>query len=254
MCDLHPKNRIGWRGWRDLPESPPARAAGPWHDLSHRLHNDLPVPHVFPPPKVGQLASMPEARLNVTRIEMACHVGTHLDAPVHLLMDGPGFDEIPFDRLHGQGVVWGIEAKPFDEITKCDLERMQPVARPGEIVLIHSGWSERWDTDSYYDNPSLTTDAAEWLVEQQVRALGVDFATPDAALSNRPPNFDWPVHQILLGNGVLIAENVANLAPLAGSAVEIVFGALNVAGGDGSPARVMARRVERQTERAGALG
>jgi kynurenine formamidase len=220
MCDLHPRNRLGWRGWPKLPKMVTGEAAGAWHDLSHRLHEGLPVPHVFPEPKIERVMSMPEGRLNVTKIELACHVGTHLDAPVHLLMDGPGFDEIPLEMLHGPGVVWSIDAEPFAEIG-----------------------TDRWGTDSYLSNPALSTEAAEWLVSRRIKALGVDFATPDAALPRRGLDFDWPVHQILLSNGVLIAENLTGLAPLAGSRVEVVFGALNIEGGDGSPARIMARRV-----------
>jgi kynurenine formamidase len=243
MCDLHPRNRLGWRGWPKLPKMVTGEAAGAWHDLSHRLHEGLPVPHVFPEPKIERVMSMPEGRLNVTKIELACHVGTHLDAPVHLLMDGPGFDEIPLEMLHGPGVVWSIDAEPFAEIGTAQLEALSPALEPGDILLLHAGWSDRWGTDSYLSNPALSTEAAEWLVSRRIKALGVDFATPDAALPRRGLDFDWPVHQILLSNGVLIAENLTGLAPLAGSRVEVVFGALNIEGGDGSPARIMARRV-----------
>ena len=73
--------------------------------------------------------------------------------------------------------------------------------------------------------------------------LGVDFATPDLALPRRAPDFDWPVHKVLLGNGVLIAENLADFGVLAGQRVEIICGALNIEGADGSPARILARTI-----------
>jgi kynurenine formamidase len=40
---------------------------------------------------------------------------------------------------------------------------------------------------------------------------------------------------------VLIAEQVTNVWPIAGRRAEFLFLALNVAGGDGAPARVLAR-------------
>ena len=243
MCDINPDGRRGWRGWRGFPATGALRAKGAWHDLSHRLDNDLPVPHVFPKPHFSRLMSMPEAKLNLTRIEMVCHVGTHLDAPLHLFIDGPGFDEIPLEMLHGQGVVWKLEVDPFQDITAEMLATMRPAVQPGDVVLLHTGWADRFGSDDYMSNPALTVDAAHWLVDRGVKALGVDFATPDTALEKRPADFDWPVHKVLLSQGTLIAENLANLAPLAGERVEVVFGALNIAGADGSPARILARAV-----------
>lgn len=244
MCDINPGGRRGWRGWRGFPVTGATRAKGSWHDLSHRLDNDLPVPHVFPHPHFSRLMSMPEARLNLTKIEMVCHVGTHLDAPLHLFMDGPAFDEIPLEMLHGQGVVWKADLEPFQEITAELLATLKPSLRAGDMLLLCASWSDRWGRDDYMSNPAFTVEAAHWLVEQGVKAVGVDFATPDMALERRPADFDWPVHKVLLSQGTLVAENLANLAPLAGERVEIVFGALNIGGADGSPARILARAIE----------
>ena len=244
MCDIHPHGRLGWRGWPDRGLRRTSRPIGPWTDLSHELHNHIPVPQVFPRPKFGRTNAMPKHKLNVTHIEMVCHVGTHLDAPSHFFMDAPDIHEIPFERLHGHGVVWHIDVEPFGLITAEQLEPMRPALNAGDIVLLHTGWAERWETETYRDNPSLSVDAAEWLVARKVTLLGVDFTTPDLALQKRDADFDWPVHKALLSNGTLIAENVANLAALTGQRVEVICGALNIQGADGSPARLIARAVE----------
>lgn len=243
MCDIESNGRLGWHGWRHWPDRPIPRATGAWHDLSHRLHNELPVPHVFPKPSYGRITSMPKDRLNITQIEMVCHIGTHVDAPLHLFMDGPAFDQIPLGKLHGQGVVWALDVGRFDEISVDMLAAMRPLAQPGDMVLLHTGWASRFGTDQYLDNPALTVEAAEWLLAQDIKLLGVDFATPDLALPRRAPDFDWPVHKVLLGNGVLIAENLADFGVLAGQRVEIICGALNIEGADGSPARILARTI-----------
>jgi arylformamidase len=82
---------------------------------------------------------------------------------------------------------------------------------------------------------------AEWLVDHQVNLLGVDFSTPDLTAHKRPGGFTWPVHQILLSQGVLVAEHLANLGGLANRRVEAMFLATPIAGSDGAPARVLAR-------------
>jgi len=71
----------------------------------------------------------------------------------------------------------------------------------------------------------------------------VDTSTPDLPLNRRTPDFTFPVHRALLRDGILIAEQLANLQTLAARRVEFVFGPLPIEGADGSPARVVARPI-----------
>jgi arylformamidase len=99
-------------------------------------------------------------------------------------------------------------------------------------------------TEHYEQHPYLSTDAAQWLVDHRVKLLGVDFSTPDLPGYLRPAGFNWPVHHILLANGVLVAEHMTNLGSFAGKRIEVMFLGLGIAGSDGSPARAVARLAE----------
>jgi kynurenine formamidase len=231
-----------WRGWRALPE-PAQTGHGAWIELSHTLRPDLGRIAFFPQPRFERIMSQPQDPLNVTEIQMVCHFGTHVDAPCHFIPDAPAFHQIPLDRLYGPGVVWRLDCAPYDVVEPAMLERATPPARPGDIVLIDSGWADHFGAERYDQNPSLSVAAAQWLVDQGVKLLGVDFATPDLAVNRRPPGFTWPVHHTLLSQGVLIAEHLTNLHALAGQRIEAMFLALNVEGADGAPARVIGRRL-----------
>lgn len=79
----------------------------------------------------------------------------------------------------------------------------------------------------------MVTDAfAQALVEAGVHMLGLDTPTPDRA--------PFPVHKILLGNGVLIAENLTNLEELLTVPSFIVFALPAKLQADAAPARVIA--------------
>jgi kynurenine formamidase len=229
-----------WRGWRELPPSTQT-GRGTWIELSHPLHADLGRIAFFPRPRFERIMSQPQHPLNVTEIQMVCHFGTHVDAPCHFIADGPAFHEIPLDRLHGPGVVWRLDCAPYAVIEAEMFERATPPLHPGDILLLDTGWADHLGTERYDQNPSLSAAAAHWLVEHGVKLLGVDFATPDLAVNRRPQGFDWPVHHILLSEGVLIAEHLTNLHSLAGQRIEAMFLALNIKGADGAPARVVAR-------------
>lgn len=230
-----------WQGWPSAPRLEVPDGEGAWVELSHPLRDDLSKIAYFPTPKFGRIRSMPEDPLNLTEIQMVCHFGTHVDAPIHFIPDGPAFHEIPLERLYGPGVVWRIPCEPYATIEREHFAGQQPALRPGDILLLDTGWGSRCGTDVYDRHPALSVAAAEWLVEQGVKLLAVDFATPDLAVGRRPEGFDWPVHHVLLSRGVLIAENVTNVADLAGRRVDVMFLALNVEGADGAPARVVAR-------------
>jgi kynurenine formamidase len=232
-----------WHGWPSCPVPAVPTGAGPWLELSHTLRAGLSRVSTFPEARFERLFAMPRDPMNATAMHMVCHYGTHVDAPCHFIPGAPAFHEIPLERLHGAGVVWRLDCEPCDTITAGRLAAQRPGLRPGDIVLLDAGWAERFGHPDYDDNPALTVDAADWLVAQGAKLVGVDFATPDLAVSRRPRGFDWPVHHALLGHGVLIAEHLTNLRPLAGRRVEAMFLALAIEGSDAGPARVIARAV-----------
>jgi arylformamidase len=186
---------------------------------------------------------MPDKPLNVTRMDTIVHMGTHVDAPRHFFLDGPSMEAIPLERMMGRGVVLRMEKPAYGVIEPSDLERASPRIEPGDIVAIDTGWSARWGTPAWDQQPCLSQEAARWLLEKRVKMVAVDTPTPDIPLDRRPPDFNWPVHRTLLAHGILIAEQLANLARLADRRVEFVFAPLPIAGSDGSPARVIARAV-----------
>ena len=230
-----------WQGWMELDEPPQIRAGSQWLDLSHPYVNDMPRINFFPAPRFEQIMARPANPLNVTEIQLACHVGTHVDAPIHFIADGPSMEQIPLERLYGPGVVWRLEVEPYALIQPQDFQRMEPGLRPGDILILDTGYWENFFDQPYDRHASLSEAAAQWLVDQKVKLLGVDLPTVDLPTSQREKGFNWPVHYILLSHGVLVSEHLTNLRPLAGRRIEAMFLPLNVPGADGAPARVVAR-------------
>jgi arylformamidase len=239
MCDSNVPKAPGWKGWIDVPLPSISGAPLPWVDLSHPITETLSRIPFFPQPKIGRWMTYPP--VNVTEIHMVVHHGTHFDAPRHFVEDGPTIDQVPLERLYGQGVIWRIDKPPRGAIVAADLERATPAIKRGDIVLIDTGWWEQINTDSYEDHPVLTEEAAYWLIEHGAKLVGVDSSSTDLAVHYRPADFDYPVHRTLLSHGVLIAEHMTNLTSLAGQRVEIMFLGINIVGSDGAPARVVAR-------------
>jgi arylformamidase len=212
-------------------------------DLSQPYRDGMFSQKLFPPIKVERCIRIDERGVNVTCWSAAVHAGTHVDAPLHFIPDGPAIDGIDLERLHGPAVCLEVERGGNQEITVADLEAGGPSPEPGDLVFIRTGW-DRWfhtDHDRYHDHPYLSLEAARWLVERRVKLVALDVATPDIPeRGRRPPGFDWPVHHLLLGAGVLIAEHLANLDRVAGRRFRAFALPIPIVGSDGAPARIVA--------------
>jgi arylformamidase len=243
MCEHHGQFGKGWSGWPALPKSAPSMPTGEWLDLTHPTGPQTPRIPGFPPPGIQKLKSLPSDPINVSSLQLVTHTGTHVDSPRHFFLDGPAFEDVPLSKLSGLGVVWNIKARAEELIEPEHFERATPAVHPGDIVTLFTGWAAHVASDLYDRHPSLSAAAAKWLVKKQVKLLAIDFGTPDLPTHLHPEGFVWPIHQILLQKGVLICEHLTGHESLAGSRAEFFFGALNIEGGDGAPARVVARSV-----------
>ena len=84
----------------------------------------------------------------------------------------------------------------------------------GDIVILNTGYHKQYKQKEYYDTfPEVTEDFAKRAVELVISIVAMDTPSPDRA--------PFSVHKILLGNGVLIIENLTNLDQLEGKEFDI---------------------------------
>jgi kynurenine formamidase len=184
-------------------------------DLSHAISAGMTRYPLQPDVEIEVLGS----RLRAHVLHVGSHVGTHIDAPVHAIDGGPRMAEIPLERFWGTAVVATVSRKPGEVITLQDVLDGGPEAQPGEALLIHAGWDEFFDdAEAYEDHPWLDLEVAEWAVERRLTMVGVDMFSPDQPIDRREDNanFQYPIHRTLLGNDVLITENLTRLDQVAG--------------------------------------
>jgi kynurenine formamidase len=101
------------------------------------------------------------------------------------------------------------------EITAQDLQqalqRQNLQLRPGDAVIIHTGWGKLWAKDNarYVKScPGIGVAAAQWLAQQDPMLVGSD-NWPVEVAPNPDPQLSLPVHQIMLVvNGIHLLENM----------------------------------------------
>jgi kynurenine formamidase len=210
-------------------------------DLSRVIYEGMPKIPVLSDVHVRKFFSLEKGHpLNVTEISLPCHAGTHVDAPVHIVPNGKSIEELPLESFIGPGAVISVKKRGGEQVTAADLENSRVAVNRGDILMLHTGWDEKFESPDYNLHPYLSVDAAEWMVKKGVKLFGIDCITVDLPTPLRPKGFDFPVHKMLLGNGVLIAENVTNLEEIVGKKIRILALPLKIKGSDAGHARIVA--------------
>ena len=198
-------------------------------------------------------------------VVLPTHEATHMDALGHVFDGELLYGGFPADSMATYGGLahCGIEkAGPivargvlFDvvgargplapgyAITPQDLAACDVSLIPGSVALVRTGWLETFDARAglTYEQPGLGVEAARWLADQDVVAVGAD-NTAVEAMPFEGGGF-MPVHvELLVRRGVYLLEHLV-LEPLARDGVqELLFVAapLPITGASGSPVNPVA--------------
>ncbi len=172
-------------------------------------------------------------------IFMVNHIGTHIEAPYHLLKNGEDLSQIPLNKLYGEAVILDLKNFPSKTAIKQSqikkaVENADGIHR-GDIVLCNLGYAKYYGKPEYKNNPYFSTDAIKWLVESGIKLMGVD-----ASGIEIPGNEDHINHYTLFKNNIPLIENLNNLDSVDKKRVQLYAFPLSVTGLDSFPLRVVA--------------
>lgn len=236
-------------------------AGGRWVDLTHAFSSET----IYWPTEPGfQFTRGPNGLTPkgyyyaANRLATAEHGGTHLDAPRHFSAGGQTTEAIPLERLIGEAAIIDASAacqrNTTYEVTIDDLLAWETACQQqlvDRIVLLRTGWADRWpDRKAYLGTnetgpdaiaqlsfPGLSPMAARWLVEhRRVLAIGIDTASIDHG-----PSTHFGSHVTLCAANIPIFENVGRLSDLPAQGATVIALPMKIAGGSGGPLRIVAQ-------------
>lgn len=173
--------------------------------------------------------------LTLSVYSLGAHSGTHIDAPMHFLLDGVSIDKVPLEALIGPARVIDIPDN-VQAIDAAELNRHDWKDVPRVIFRTRSalhGWmsSPTFHRDFAYIAP----DAAQLLADAGVQLVGVDYISAEQFGAATPAT-----HRILLGKGIPIVEGL-QLDHISAGDYDLIVLPLKVAGHEGAPARAILR-------------
>jgi arylformamidase len=169
---------------------------------------------------------------NVSEISMSCHTGTHVDAPDHFLNNGITVEDLSLDLLIGRAYV--LHLPDVDTISARVLMDAEIPPRTRRL-LFKTRNSDYWangNPEFQTDFVALSVDAAELLVDRNVRLVGIDY------LSIAPYNLGLAVHTILLAAGVVVIEGL-DLSKVTQGRYTLHCLPMKLGGVEGAPARAI---------------
>ncbi|HEX6479018.1 MAG TPA: cyclase family protein [Ktedonobacteraceae bacterium] len=207
-----------------------------WIDVSVPLRSGMVHWPDNPPVLIERALDMGRGdAANVSKLSMGVHTGTHMDAPIHFFPAGKGIDSMPLTAAIGRARV--IEISDPESIKPGELRPHQIQA--GERILFKTRNSARcWQTNDFVkDFIYISSEAAQYLAEQKVQTVGVDYLSVGGFFKDGAET-----HHALLGAGIWIIEglNLSNVRP---GFVELICLPLKIEGSDGASARAILRLV-----------
>lgn len=207
-----------------------------WIDVSLPLTPSL----VHWPGQLGlrmkMLETIKKNGVEVREFVMSTHTGTHIDAPRHFVAGAGSVDEIDPEKLVGRAIVIAIKPRKGLEILPTDIPIKQ--WKGIERIFFKTADTKKLHrkifTDQYY---SLHIETAKLLVHKGIKLVGVSYLSVEKKGSP-----GHPVHTTLLKAGIVVIEGV-DLSRVSAGPYDCIALPLRLKGFDGSPARVLLRKI-----------
>lgn len=220
--------------------------------LSHVIHSQMPRWPGDPPAIFEPVASVAQDGYFLRHFALGEHSATHINAPNTFFPGGAGVDAYPADALVAPAVVIDLRrpcaADPDYALTQADVlawEAQHGRIPPGRIVLLYTGWQEKWDDPHAFFNPDVgggmhfpgfAGETTRFLLDaRQIAGVGIDTHGADPGQDGA-----YATNRQVLERQGLVLENLTNLHQLPAVGATLVIGVLRLQGGSGSPAAVMA--------------
>jgi arylformamidase len=218
------------------------------------LSKIIDLSHVIEPGKAGrkfalEMIGADSVNPNVVRLEnqwyimhnisMVSHIGTHIEAPYHLLKDQADLADLPLEKVMGPAII--LDLRGYPKKSAIQIEQAMKAAdkaggiRKGDIVFANLGYAPFYGTDEYSGTPYFLPETIAWLADQGMKMMGVDATGVEV-----PGSEQHVSHHALFDRGIPLIENLNNLNGLSKSRVQIFAFPIAVRGLESFPVRVVA--------------
>jgi kynurenine formamidase len=166
-----------------------------------------------------------EGEYDTIMLSLPAHTATHVD----LVYTDKRMEP---ERMIGPGKLIDVSNLPGKRIQLADMKGQVDVEL-GDYVFFRTDWSLLVGSEEYYDHPELAPEVVEWLIAQEVNAVGID------ALGLAQGRGHGEYDRLLASHDIFVIENLTNLAALPKNTFKTYCLPLKMGNTDAIPARVL---------------
>ncbi len=205
-------------------------------DLTLPIDIDIPVFPGDPQPKINQISTIAENGWNEKQLVITSHFATHIEAPIHMIENGKTLSDYPIESFIGEAIVFDVRGQSIIDVNVDDVKAK-------DIVFFHTDHIRHVYEPAYFENnPVLSKDIIEKLIEKEISIVGIDSFTPD----NEP----FSLHKRLFHHDIRIVENLTRLDQIPTRRFFCYIFPLYIKKADGAPCRVVAQVKDRTMDMA----
>ncbi|QQZ07820.1 arylformamidase [Heyndrickxia vini] len=203
-------------------------------DISKPLTNSIAVwPGDTPFSYEVEVTKKQSGSVNIGKVTMSTHTGTHIDAPFHFDDKGKKVKDLNLSIYIGPARVIDVS-----EFTNIGAEELQGFDLGNESRLLLKTDSSTNPEVFPTSIPCLQSNIGPFLKEKGIELIGVDVPSVDPLDSK-----SLDTHHALFNNGVHILENI-DLKDVEPGHYELIALPLSIQEADGSPVRAILRATE----------
>lgn len=204
-------------------------------DLSHTIQAGMPVYPGTPLPRVQPVCTHETHGFAELELSIATHLGTHIDAPFHILRDGKSITDFPASKFIGTAFKVSYQKDGENLIDQIE-SKISSYGKP-EFIILNSGWSAYWGQEKYFEDfPLPNPDTFSYIAGLNIKGVGIDSISVDKVGADELIN-----HKLILSNELIIVENLTKLEELPECLFNFQCLPLKIQKSDGSPVRAIAQ-------------
>lgn len=203
-----------------------------WIDVSQRLDNNIAVwPGDTPFSYEVDVSKEESGSVNIGKLTLSTHTGTHIDAPFHFDNEGKKVIDLDINLYIGSAVIVHLPNRQL--IQKEELEKLK-LDNVTRLLIRTDAWQNR--TVYPEEIPTLESEAIDYLASIGVLLIGFDLPSVDHMESKTLPN-----HHRLASSGIHILEGLI-LDDIPSGLYQLIALPLPLVEGDGSPVRALLKK------------
>jgi arylformamidase len=188
--------------------------------------------------QLPEVKHRPEIWYVIGEFTVSTHAGTHVEFPFHHWKGGADGADFPIQNLIGEAIVLDFHEKQDGEaVTLDEVKAHEGRIKEGDIIFIRTDKDKLFFTERWNEQPYLTPEACDWLLNHNPKVMGTDAAGFELPGTDYQPN-----HLNLFRRGMAMIESATNLAAIGEDRVDVFILPLPIEGIDACPVRIIALR------------